>query len=253
LERVEEFGGARRGGSRRENGVRVRAKHGEPGREVLRMIRAWRVRDAEVGGEKRGGQLSDQLFDGVVVVAEAFAKAARKARIRAGPMREFVKRGRVVALGRGARWCTDESGGGRNDYFVCRGPVERPRSGVTNPCACRCNERVDPRVAVDAAGDNRRSFDGETVNLIRVKDVRRARNKARVGVVTVVGRVEFAIKDDSRGAFALANLRTERGPLAIGRPRRAVVAAKLCCSPKTDDVDPAIGVSRRRVSRAKVL
>ena len=92
------FGGFRRGG---ENRFFVGLKDGKPRREILRVIRARLIGDAEFGAEKRGTEFGDQLLDCVGVIAETLAELAVAACGFARPVRQLVKDCRIVAASAG--------------------------------------------------------------------------------------------------------------------------------------------------------
>ena len=58
---------------------------GEPGREILGVIRAGLVGDAEIGAEEGGSEFGDQLLDRIGLVAEALAELPMAAALGAGP------------------------------------------------------------------------------------------------------------------------------------------------------------------------
>src|SRR6516165_8222449 len=67
-----------------------------------------------------------------------------------------------------------------------------------------------------------------------------------VGVVDfllVLGSADALPEDDGGRAFALANLGTERLPLAVGSPDAAGVTARLCCDPESERIDAAVGLA----------
>ena len=55
-------------------------------RDIAGMIGARRHRDAKLGAEERSAQFGDEFFDGISVIAKAFAKFAIATSLRTRPM-----------------------------------------------------------------------------------------------------------------------------------------------------------------------
>ena len=75
----------------------VGLQHGEPRRQILRMIGAWFVRDAEIGAEKRGSQFRNKFLAGVALISEAFrAEIAFKTALVLRPVRQLTLDNRTL-------------------------------------------------------------------------------------------------------------------------------------------------------------
>ena len=59
-----------------ENRLLVGLEDGQPRREILRVIRARLIGDAEIGTEESGAEFGDQLLDCVGLIAETLAELA---------------------------------------------------------------------------------------------------------------------------------------------------------------------------------
>ena len=95
LQSRKERGGLGRLRSGGEDRLLVGLQNGKPGREILRVIRAWRVGDAKISAEEGGSEFGDQLLDRVSLVAEALAELPIAAALGRSPMRQFMADGRV--------------------------------------------------------------------------------------------------------------------------------------------------------------
>ncbi len=69
----------------------VGLEDGQPRREILRVIGARLIGDAEIGTEERGSEFGDQLLHRVGLIAETLAELAIAAGLDAGPVRKLVK------------------------------------------------------------------------------------------------------------------------------------------------------------------
>jgi hypothetical protein len=64
-------------------------QHGKPGREI-RVVRARRVGDTQIGAEESGFEFGDQLLHRIGLIAEAFAELPIGAGLGRDPMRQFM-------------------------------------------------------------------------------------------------------------------------------------------------------------------
>jgi hypothetical protein len=86
-----------------EDRVLVGLQHGPPGREILGVIGAGIVCDAEIGAEEGGSEFGNQLLDRIGLVAEALAELPMAAALGAGPVAKLMTQRGKVGFRRRAR------------------------------------------------------------------------------------------------------------------------------------------------------
>jgi hypothetical protein len=119
-----------------ENRLLVGLQNGNPVVEILRMVGARLVGDAEVGAQERSPELGDKLFRGVGVIAEALAELPIAAALGAAVVAKFMKERGIVGLRRRARRRADEGLARGKVNGVGRGAVEGAAAAVDvrSPC-----------------------------------------------------------------------------------------------------------------------
>ena len=90
LKSREERGGLGRLRCGGEDRFLVGLQDGKPGREILRVIGARLVGDAEIGAEESGSEFGDQFLHRVGLVAEALAELPIAAALGARPVGQFM-------------------------------------------------------------------------------------------------------------------------------------------------------------------
>ena len=105
-----------------------------------------------------------------------------------------------------------------------------------------------------ALGQDRPRFGRIAIDLIGVEQAERLGEKPSVVAIIVAGFVTLRAKllpeDAEAGVLALADLRAERLPLAIGAPDPARIAAAIGGRPERDRIYAAIGLAAGDVGRA---
>ena len=99
----------------------------------------------------------------------------------------------------------------------------------------------------------RRRFGRVAIDLIGVEQAERLGEKPSMVVIAAGGvtlRAKLLPEDAEAGVLALADLRAERLPLAIGAPDPARVAAAIGGRPERDRIYAAIGLAAGDVGRA---
>jgi hypothetical protein len=91
LKSREERSGLGRLGCGGEDRLLVGLQHGQPGREILRVVRARLVGDAKIGAEESGSEFRDKFLDRIGLVAEALAELAIAAALMATVMDKFMQ------------------------------------------------------------------------------------------------------------------------------------------------------------------
>ena len=71
--------------------------------EILRVVGARLVGDAEIRAKDGGPELGDEFLDRVGVIAKVLAELPIAAALVAGEMRQLMQQRRIVGLGRRAR------------------------------------------------------------------------------------------------------------------------------------------------------
>ena len=135
LKRAEKRRGLRRLRRGGENRLLVGLQNGKPRCEILGVIRARRVADAEIGAEESGSEFRDKLLDRVGLIAEALAELAIAAALNAGEMGQLVQEGRVIGLGGGAGGGADEGFARRQLNGIGRGAIESPAPAMVDDSA----------------------------------------------------------------------------------------------------------------------
>src|ERR1019366_5987480 len=77
-------------GRRGKDRLLVGFEHGKPCRQILRMIRARFVTDAEIGAKESGPKFSDKLLDRIGLVAETLAELAIATALRRREVDQFM-------------------------------------------------------------------------------------------------------------------------------------------------------------------
>jgi hypothetical protein len=103
LQRSQKPGRLGRLGCRGKDRLLVGFEHGKPCRQILRMIGARLVADAEVGAKKRGSEFRDKFFHRIGLIAETLAELAVAAALRARPVGQLMAEGRIISFRRRAR------------------------------------------------------------------------------------------------------------------------------------------------------
>src|SRR3546814_17862024 len=105
-----------------------------------------------------------------------------------------------------------------------------------------------------ALGQDRPRFGRIAIDLIGVEQAERLGEKPSVVAIIVAGFVTLRAKllpeDAEAGVLALADLRAERLPMAIGAPDPARIAAAISGRPERDRISAAIGLAAGAVGRA---
>ncbi len=104
----QERGGFGRLGCGGEDRLLVGLQDGQPGREILSVIRAGLAGDTQIGAEEGGSEFGDQLLDRIGLVAEALAELAIAAALGAGPVGKLMTQRGKVGFRRRARLGADE-------------------------------------------------------------------------------------------------------------------------------------------------
>ena len=188
------------------------------------MIGARRVGDAEIGAEESGPEFGDKLLHRVGVIAEALAEVAIAAGLGAGPVRQFMKQGRIVGLGGGAGWRASEGLARGQMNVVGRAAIESPASAVVNDRASRGDESLGGFDRLGGVGERLgRGRGGVAFDLLGGKDGRCAREKAGACLVlaVLVSRDgDLFVEDDMRGLLALATDTLRTAPTTYLNYRR---------------------------------
>jgi hypothetical protein len=103
LQRRQERGGFGRLRSGGENRLLVGLHHGQPVFEILRVIGAGFIADAEIGTQECGSEFGDKFFHRIGVIAEALAELAIAAVLAARPVGQLMQQRGIVGLGGRAR------------------------------------------------------------------------------------------------------------------------------------------------------
>jgi hypothetical protein len=91
------FGGLGCGG---EDRLLVGLQYGQPGREILRVIRAGIAGNTQIGTEEGGSEFGYKLLHRIGLIAEALAELAIATGLGRSPMRQFMTEGRIVRFRR---------------------------------------------------------------------------------------------------------------------------------------------------------
>lgn len=78
LEPVEMVGGALRLGSRCKNRTLVGLEHGQPVRKIVSVVRQGFRGHTQISAQESGAHFRHQFFDGVSLIAKAFAELPRQ-------------------------------------------------------------------------------------------------------------------------------------------------------------------------------
>lgn len=225
--------------------------------EVLGVIGAGLTGDAEGGADESGGQFGDEFFGGVGLATEPAGQVAVEAVFGTTPVAELMGEGGGIIVGAVAGWRVKEPGFVGHLDAVWSGHVEGFSATVRDAGGGGGDERIEALIADDGSvvGDSGRG--GAIIDLIDVEDGAGARDAAFAVVVGIIGigrGCELLVEDHRAGPLAFANLGSELGPLAVGAPQRARIAAGGGTDPEGDGIDAAIGVAGvgvlRQVQRA---
>src|SRR5271166_6289045 len=215
------------------------------------MIGARRVADAEIGAKESGSEFPDKLLDRVGVIAEALAELAIAAALDARPVRQLVKQGRIVGLGRRAGGGADKGLAQRQMYLVGRATIEGAASAVMDDRAGCGDKSLGAFDRLNGVGGKLgQGRGGVAFDLLGGKDGRCARKKAGACLVLaalVGGNGDLFVENDVRGLLALPDLRAGFAPLLVGAPGAGLVALGVGGGPESKDVHAAIGLLRRDI------